>query len=53
MTEEIKRSLAQERHKREMELLEQRHELEMRMLAQGKAVQQQGKLLESLGEVDG
>lgn len=52
MTEEIKRSLAQERHRREMELLEQRHDLEMRMLAQGKAVEQQGKLLSSLKDID-
>ncbi|MES2470605.1 MAG: hypothetical protein V4675_25145 [Verrucomicrobiota bacterium] len=51
MTQEIVRSLAMERHKREMELLEQRHELEMRMLAQGKAVEQQGRLLAGLGEV--
>lgn len=51
MTEEIKRNLAMERHKREMELLEQKHELEMRMLAQGKAVEQQSKLLSSLKDI--
>jgi len=51
MTEEIKRNLAMERHKREMELLEQRHELEMRLLAQGKAVEQQGKLLASFKDI--
>ncbi len=52
MTEEIKCRLAEEGHRREMELLSERHDLEMRMLAQGKAVEQQGRLLESHREFE-